>query len=194
MINTEKPSSLPRGAKRVFQGKIFEVWQWEQKMFDGTTEVFEKIKRPDTVQVIPVIGDKILIQRQEQPTLNPFLSLAGGRVEKGEKPLDAAQRELKEESGYVSSNWFLWKKENPSTKIISTIYTYIAKDCHLEAEQTLDSGEKIESLLLNFDEFLALSDNDLFRNRDIITVLLKLRLSPKKKKEFYNLLFKKGTR
>ena len=44
---------IPANAKKVFHGVIFDVYQWEQEMFDGTKEIFEKLKRPDTVVVFP---------------------------------------------------------------------------------------------------------------------------------------------
>ena len=53
---------FPPQAKRVFKGMIFDVYQWEQEMYDGSTHTFEKIIRPDTVLVIPVTEDgKIII-------------------------------------------------------------------------------------------------------------------------------------
>jgi len=44
------------------------VYQWPQKMFDGSTATFEMIKRPDTVQIIATVGNKILMTQEEQPT------------------------------------------------------------------------------------------------------------------------------
>lgn len=99
-------SKLPSEANLVFKGKIFEVWQWEQEMFDGTKETFEKLKRANTALVIPLVGKNILIQEQEQPDKpGPFLSLPGGRCDESEKPLEAAKRELLEETGYASDDW-----------------------------------------------------------------------------------------
>ena len=99
---------MPASAKMVFKGKIFEVWQWQQKMYNGTTQTFERLKRPDTVQVIPVVGSKILTQRQEQPDQSaPFFSFPGGRCDEREDPLAAVKRELLEETGYVSKEWQL---------------------------------------------------------------------------------------
>ena len=49
-MTIEKPQSkqpIPINAKKVFQGIIFDVYQWEQKLFDGTVATFEKLKRPD---------------------------------------------------------------------------------------------------------------------------------------------------
>jgi len=53
-------------SKLVFKGVVFDVYQWEQKMFDGSYEIFEKLKRKDTAMVIPIKKDgKIIITKQE---------------------------------------------------------------------------------------------------------------------------------
>lgn len=46
---------LPKETKKVFSGVISEVYQWPQKLFDGTTATFEMIKRPDTVKIVAVL-------------------------------------------------------------------------------------------------------------------------------------------
>ncbi len=71
---------IPLNATIVFKGKIFEVWQWEQALFDGTTATFERLKRPNTAQVIAVVGEKILVVDQQQPDTKEFISLPGADV------------------------------------------------------------------------------------------------------------------
>jgi len=188
---TKQKKSIPKNAKRVFRGEIFEVWQWQQKMFDGTTETFEKVKRPDTLQIIPVVGRKILIEKQEQPGHSQFLSLAGGRRDNNESPLQAAKRELLEETGYSSKDWLLFQKEYQLGHVVFTIYTYIARNCFKKNNPNLDSGERITTKFVNFNQFLALSDNKLFRNHDFVNTLLRIKMDSKRKKQFQNLLFKK---
>jgi len=184
-------NQLPKSAKLKFKGEIFEVWQWKQKMFDGSVEIFEKLKRPNTAQVIPVIGNKILIQKQKQPDqLKSFISIPGGRCELNEKPLHSAKRELLEETGYVSKNWKLFKKQNPVNKIIWTVYTYIARDCFYKQSPELDSGEKITTWLVSFDEFLMLSEDKTFYESELKSYLLRARFDVKFRKKFYGLLFK----
>lgn len=56
----------------------------------------------------------------------------------------------------------------------------------------MDSGEKIKCKLLSFDEFLFLSENNLFRNKDTIIELLKIRLEEGKKARFREQLFGKA--
>ena len=181
---------IPPDAKRVFKGVIFEVWQWDQKMFDGSVQTFERLKRSNSTQVIPVVGDKILIQTEEQPnTKHPFSSIPGGRCDEAESPLDAAKRELLEETGYISKDWSLWQECNPVGKIEWTVFTYIARDCILKKTPDIDAGEKISTRFVDFEEFLKIADDPLFYSPEIVPDLLRIRFRHESKEEFRKLLF-----
>lgn len=69
-MKVKRPQSkqpIPPHAKRSFTGIIFDVYQWEQRLYDGSTTTFEKIKRSDTVNVILTTPDKkIILTRQEE--------------------------------------------------------------------------------------------------------------------------------
>ncbi|MFA5130328.1 MAG: NUDIX hydrolase [Patescibacteria group bacterium] len=179
-MKIERPVSkqpIPPHAKCVFHGVIFDVYQWEQKMFDGTVQTFEKLKRADTVIIYPVLDDgRILLTEQEQPGKLSFLGAAGGRVDEGEDILEAAKRELLEETGYTAKEFTLWKAEQPTGKIEWVIYSFIAKGLTKAAEQTLDAGEKISLKPVTFDEFLALSQDDRFAEKDVVLELLRASL------------------
>lgn len=145
---------IPTSAKLVFKGIIFDVYQWEQEMFDGSTATFERLKRPTTVQVIPVVGDKIILAREQQPLTDERYTFLGGRQEAGETDLETAKRELMEEAGLASENWeLLWTYE-PSAKIDWQILVFIARNCKRVSEQTLDAGEKIQVEEFTFDGFV----------------------------------------
>lgn len=193
MTNKKPKNQLPPNAKLVFKGEIFEVWQWEQKMFDGTVQIFEKLRRVNTAQVIATVGSQILIQTQKQPDREkPFNSIPGGRCDGDEDSLAAAKRELLEETGYVSDDWVLWREENPAVKIIWTVYTYIARNCIYRQAPHLDSGEKIITRLISFDDFLMLSEDPAFYERkDLCCEFIRARFDKKFREEFYSLIFKK---
>jgi ADP-ribose pyrophosphatase len=183
---------IPKQSKRVFKGEIFDVYHWEQKMFDGSHQTFEILKRPDTVEIIPTVGDKILIAEQEQPTLPLFYSLFGGRVDAGEKPLETAKRELLEESGYSSDGWELIHSYEPyANKMDWTVFRYIARNCKKTAEQNLDAGEKIKVLTISFDEFLDIVDSEKFHGKDFANDIFRIKQDKNKLKEFKNKLFTK---
>lgn len=181
---------IPPEAKKVFKGQIFDVYQWEQKMYDSSTHTFEKIVRPDTVLVIPVTEDgKIIICEQEQPHRDkPYLSLISGRVEEGELPGDCAKRELLEETGFEAKELILWDEYSPGTKIDWTIYTYVAKNCKKMAEQNLDPGEKIRCDFVTFDEFMDIMTQKKVDNINLTVKALEAKLHPKKMEEIKSLL------
>src|SRR3989344_4952656 len=184
----ESKQPIPESATKVFSGKIFDVYQWEQKLFDGTTAVFEKLKRPDTVVVFPVLSDgRIILTEQEQPGKDPFIGATGGRVDEGEDILAAAKRELLEESGYVADHFILWNSQQPLSKIEWAVYTFIAKGLKKTADLNLDAGEKIKLKLVTFDEFLELGSNKDFYEKEIIPELLEAKFYPKKKEELRKL-------
>lgn len=181
---------IPDDAKKVFQGEIFNVYQWEQEMYDGTTHTFERVTRPDTVLVIPVTEEgKIIICEQEQPHREkPYLSLISGRAEKNEPPEEAAKRELLEETGFEAKELLLWDKHHISDKIDWTIYTYIAKDCKKVTEQNLDPGEKIRCDFLSFEEFIDLLAQQKVSEIHLTVKALEAKLDANKMKEFKSLL------
>jgi ADP-ribose pyrophosphatase len=165
---------IPEGAKQVFKGVIFSVYQWEQKMFDGSTEIFEMVKRPSTIEIIAVQGDKILMSKQSQPNKHNFFSLFGGRAEENEEPLVTAKRELLEESGLESTDWELVKSYQPVHKLDWEIYLFIARNCKKVAEPHLDPGEKIETVAYTFDEFMEVVQKDEYWGSELALDMLKM--------------------
>lgn len=170
MTISRPPSNqpLPPHARCVFKGKLFDVYQWEQQLYDGRTATFEKLKRPDSVVVFGVLEDgSILLSEQEQPGKAPFAGALGGRVDEGEDPLDAAKRELREESGYEASEFTLIDAQHPASKIDWVVYTFIAKGLRQVAAPALDGGEKIALKPVTFDEFITVASNERFAEKEI---------------------------
>lgn len=160
---------IPAEAKKVFEGEIFDVYQWPQTMFDGTLETFEMLKRVDTVNAVAVNDDKIIILKQTQPTIDkPFLGFPGGRSERGEAPLDAAKRELLEETGMSFKSWKLLNVIQPVQKIEWFIYSYLATEFENQAETKHDAGEKIQLMSLSLEEVLASSDGQQRIDEDLL--------------------------
>lgn len=180
---------LPPHAKKVFQGKIFSVYQWEQKLYDGTTATFEMLKRPGTIQIIPTVDDYVYLSYEEQPTKPLSYTLFGGRQEPNEDQLVTAKRELLEETGLESDDWELLKTYEYMGKIEWPMYLYIAKNCRKVAEQHLDPGEKIEIKKVTFDEFIEIASSESFGNQIVSNDILRLRLNENKLNEFKKKLF-----
>lgn len=155
-LDYEIPSKIPKDAKLAFKGAVWEVYQWQQKMFDGTYETFEGLKLQGGVKVIATKGSKLFMSKEETPADSVRYTLLGGGINSGETPLEAAKRELLEESGMVSNNWELVEVIDlfKYRRVDSYIYLFIAKECEKVAGQKLDPGERINVEEVDFDQFI----------------------------------------
>ncbi len=191
-MNIKRPSPkqlVPKDAQLVYKGKVFDFYSWQQKMFDGTSATFEGLKRADTTNIIPVTTDgKIILLEQEQPGLAPFVGVVGGRVDNGENPLNAAKRELMEETGYTSSDFVLWDAIQLESKIDWACFTFIARNCQKVGGQKIDAGEKIKLKFVNFDEFLKVAAQDNFRDIEVTVKLFKITQNPRELEKTKKLL------
>jgi len=190
-MNIERPKSkqpIPNDAKMVFKGVIFDVYQWQQELYDGTKATFEKLKRADTVVVFPVLPDgQIVLTRQEQPGKEPFLGATGGRVDEGEDILSAAKRELLEESGYEAEEFILWDAQHPTSKVDWVVYTFIAKGLKKVSDINPDAGEKIELFTVTLDELIEMGLKENFAEKEIAKKFFEAKLDISKKSELEEL-------
>lgn len=135
---------IPDQAKLAFEGMIFDVYQWQQELFDGSSHTFEMLKRTDTVTAICLVDDKIVVISDEQPHLGARESFPGGRVDKTDETIQvAAEREIREETGYSFKNWRLIKVWQPYRKIEWFVYVWLAWEVIDQQPPEVDPGEKI---------------------------------------------------
>lgn len=175
MADIQRPVSqqpIPEGARKVFVGELFSVWQWEQKLYDGSSAVFEKIERLDSVTIVPVTEDgRVILARQEQPGIEPFIGVLGGVIDPGEDPLTAAKRELLEEGGMQAKNWKLWFAVQPFSRIEWAEYVYIAQGVTTVSDQQLDAGEQIDLYDVPLEDFILQVIDARFRNKELLQAL-----------------------
>lgn len=183
-MKLKRPKSkqpIPKNAKRVFKGVMFDVYQWEQKQFDGTFKTFEKIKREDTVNIFPVTNSgKIILTKQEQPGIRPFIGAIGGRIDRNEDVLTAVRRELMEEAGLKAEKLILWHSFQPISKIEWSVYTFVAKGLEKVNDPNPDWGEKIKLVEYTFDEFINLVDKEKYRDFEVALKVLRAKGNQKK--------------
>lgn len=156
-ILPKKASLVPSEAECVFEGKIYDTYHWSQTMFDGSVKTFEMLKRPDTVMIIALDENgQVLVNDEEQPGgIVRKNHLPVGRMEPGESPLAAAQRELREETGWECGDWELLDVVQMEKKIEWFVYLFIARRALRRSAQNLDTGERIATKSVPLEEVLC---------------------------------------
>lgn len=181
---------IPQNAKCVFKGILFDVYQWQQEMFDGTQNTFEAVRRNNSVQIIAINDKKqIILLEEEQPFIGKFISLPGGVIDNNETPRIAAIRELMEETGMECENITAWKDISFGSKIEWTTYYFIAKKCKKTKEPKLDSGEKINTIFVSFEEFLEKIEDKQFRNKGFSDIMFRIKHTKGELEKFKKELF-----
>lgn len=81
----------------------------------GTHYIHEYIVLPDVCAVIAEVKNGIVLVEQFRPALGRrILELPGGRLRRGEEPVQGARRELQEETGYQAGDMRLVSRFYPS--------------------------------------------------------------------------------
>lgn len=130
-------------------------------------EEYYVLEYPDWVNVIAVTKDGLLVmERQYRHALgNTCYELPCGVIEKGETPLEAAKRELLEETGYAGGEWTPWMTLSPNPATSTNLaHSFLAVGVEKVDTQHLDATEDIE-VYLKTPEFVRglLVDNQILQ-------------------------------
>ena len=98
---TEKKLS----SRQVFDGVVVKLFVDEVELPNGKKSVREVVRHPGAVCVVPVTdrGEVIMVRQFRYAFGQALLEIPAGKLEIGENPLDAAIRELEEETGTVAN-------------------------------------------------------------------------------------------
>jgi 8-oxo-dGTP pyrophosphatase MutT (NUDIX family) len=117
------------------------------------------IEERDWAHCMAVTRDnRIILVRQYRHAAGVLCTeLPGGVIDDGESPQQAAQRELREETGYVSDDWQSMGSfyANPARQT-NRLHLFIARNVHLAGEPTPDPGEELAVLSVSPDELVGL--------------------------------------
>jgi ADP-ribose pyrophosphatase len=93
-------------SREVFKNKLFSVVDEVAHDPDGFQIHRSIVRHPGSAVMMAVEKERILLVRQFRLPAEEYLwELPAGRLDPGESALQAAQRELREETGYKAENW-----------------------------------------------------------------------------------------
>ena len=125
------------------------------------------LEYPDWVNVIAITKDgQFVMERQYRHAARKIsLELPCGVMEEGETPLEAAQRELLEETGFGGGQWKKLMELSPNPSAMSnTTHCFLAIGVEKIAEQHLDETEELSVLFMTKEEVKRmLNENQICR-------------------------------
>ncbi len=142
---------------------------------------FHILKTQDWINVVALTEDGrfIMVRQHRLGTDDYTMETPAGLIERGEKPEEAARRELEEETGYSPGDLVLLKRLSANPAIMNNrIYYYLATGCRKAHRQKLDPAEDIEVLLYTREEIIELIQGNRIDHSIIITALSLYFLSP----------------
>jgi ADP-ribose pyrophosphatase len=158
----------------VFDGKLLHVRRDTVRLPDGTLATREYIVHPGAVLIIPVLpdGSLVIVRQFRYPLDRVLIEFPAGKLDPGEAPLATAERELREEAGYVAASWQrLGRVHSVVSYSTEEIELLVADDLtHVGAE--LDAGEFLEVGTMSVEEMLAALDRDEITDAKTVAALL----------------------
>ena len=146
----------------------------------GNTSTLEIVVHPGAVCVVPLLdnGDVVLVRQYRHATSTRLLEICAGGLKPGEDPLEAARRELEEETGYLAGKLVerarFWTTPGFTTEFM---YLYEATDL-VKTQTNLDEDEIIDVEIATPEDSLRMIDDG--RIQDAKSILGLLRVLPRR--------------
>ena len=176
-MKSSKPSDLTErlvSGELVFDGTLLKVRRDEVRLPDGSLGTREYIRHPGAVAIVPLFDDgRVLLERQfRYPHGREFIEVPAGKLEANEPHLETAKRELLEETGYTAQEW-------SRLGVIHTAIAYTNEAIDLfvcrklkHVGSKLDQGEFLETLIVGFDEAIAMIRDGRITDAKTVAALL----------------------
>ena len=129
---------------------------------------------PDWCNVIAETpeGELVLVWQFRYGTDEMSLEVPGGVIDPGEEPIDAARRELEEETGYTAESFELVSGGEPNPALQGNrCFTYLARSARLTAKTAFDDLEDLETVIVPASELASLIDDRVIRHALVVVAL-----------------------
>lgn len=162
-------------SRPVFDGVLLKAVRDRVRLPDGQESIREYIRHPGAVVIVALRPDgRLVFERQfRYPLGRSFLELPAGKIDPDEDILDCAQRELREETGYVAACWQHLGVMHPCIGYSDERIEVFFASGLTEVGHQLDAGEFLEVLSFTPDEVVgAIRDGEITDAKTITALFL----------------------
>ena len=141
--------------EQVFSGGFLQVHLARVALPNGAESFREFITHPGAVVILAFLpsGDLLFERQFRYPLRRVFLELPAGKIDAGEDPLQTAQRELREETGYTAASWHYLGVMHPCIGYSDErIEIFAAHGLQLSGEKQLDHNEFLDVVEISPEE------------------------------------------
>ena len=155
--------NLPTGwtlesSRKIYSNKYIELYE-DVLDIKNKKKIYTRARRKDYSTIVPFVSDnEILVIKSYRHLVNSYqIEAPSGYIEPGETPLQAAMRELKEETGYRANNIIdLGSYTLDYTMFEQKGNLFVGYDLVNERKQNLGMMEIIETVIVPIDEIKKL--------------------------------------
>lgn len=107
MTLRDHPDVPVHASRVVYHGDVFDLVERRQSLPSGLELDFALVEHPGAVGIAALDDEgRLLAVRQYRPAASDWtVEIPAGRLDPGEDPLEAARRELEEETGFRARRW-----------------------------------------------------------------------------------------
>ena len=171
---TEKTLS----SKLVYDGGLLKVYYDTVELVNGATACREIIRHPGAVVMVPVDeeGNVYLVRQYRYPYGKVVLEVPAGKLEVGEEPFPAAQRELEEEVGAKAEQWAFLGEMLPTPGFCDELQrVYLARGLSF-GESHPDEDEFLEVVKLPLSQAVDMAVDGRLQDSKTVAAILRAKL------------------
>ena len=157
---------------KIYDGRVIKVSKDEVLCPNGNQSIREIVHHRGGVGILFKLGDKFVFEKQYRYAFNEeIIEIPAGKLEEGEVPLPAAERELLEETGYRPLEMIFLGDMYPTVGYSNEVIHLYYCEKAIKEERHLDNDEVIDLFLLSLEEIEKLISENAIKDSKTIAAI-----------------------